>query len=89
MIGNLNHVGVATKHFWLHVDLDVLSTDAMGAVDYPQAGGLSWEELGEITTRILANPSCAGWSVVIYNPDLDDDRTAAHQIVRYIDGSAG
>jgi arginase len=81
----LNHVVAAAKHFWLHVDLDVLSTEAMSAIDYPQSGGLSWGDLGEITSRALAHPSCAGWSVVIYNPDLDTNQTGAHEIVRYIE----
>jgi arginase len=83
----LDHVVAASKHFWLHVDLDVLSTAAMSAVDYPQAGGLSWGDLSEVTTRALAHPSCAGWSVVIYNPDLDADQSDARQIVRYIEQS--
>ena len=81
----LDHVVGAAKHFWLHVDLDVLSTHAMSAVDYPQPGGLSWEDLSEITARALAHPSCAGWSVVIYNPDLDSDRTDARRIVQYVE----
>jgi arginase len=72
----------------LHVDLDVLSTGAMSAVEYPQSGGLSWGDLSEITARALAHPACAGWSVVVYNPDLDGDRTDAHRIVHYIAESA-
>ncbi|WP_167768745.1 arginase family protein [Nocardia sp. CS682] len=35
--------------WWLHVDLDVLSTAAMPAVDYPQPGGLDWSDLAAIT----------------------------------------
>jgi arginase family enzyme len=27
---------------WLHLDLDVLSSEAFAAVDYPQPGGLGW-----------------------------------------------
>ena len=84
----LDHVVAEAKQFWLHVDLDVLSTEAMSAVDYPQPGGLSWKDLSEITARALAHPSCAGWSVVIYNPDLDEDQAGARQIVRYIQESA-
>jgi len=84
----LAHVVSAAQHFWLHVDLDVLSTKAMSAVDYPQAGGLSWADLSEVTTSALAHPGCAGWSVVIYNPDLDADRKGAQEIVRYIEESA-
>ena len=60
----------------------------MSAVDYLQAGGLAWDDLGEITNRALAHPSCVGWSVVIYNPDLDTNRAGAHDIVRYIEESA-
>jgi arginase len=84
----LAHVVAAAPRFWLHVDLDVLSTEAMSAVDYPQPGGLSWGDVSEVTTRALAHPSCAGWSVVIYNPDLDADQRDARQIVRYIEASA-
>jgi arginase family enzyme len=29
-----------TRQWWLHVDLDVLSTEALSAIDYPQPGGL-------------------------------------------------
>ena len=84
----LDHVVNASNRFWLHVDLDALSTGAMSAVDYPQSGGLSWGDLSEITARALAHPACAGWSVVVYNPDLDSDRTDAHRIVHYIEESA-
>jgi arginase len=84
----LDHVAAAAKHFWLHVDLDVLATDAMRAVDYPQPGGFSWGKLGGITARALAHPACVGWSVVVYNPDLDSDRTDAHRIVHYIEEAA-
>lgn len=57
--------------WWLHVDLDVLSTEALAAVDYQQPGGIDWERLEHVTRRILARPGCRGASVVIYNPELD------------------
>ena len=37
-----------TPDFWLHIDLDVLATDAFGAADYLQPGGLTWSELDAI-----------------------------------------
>ena len=77
-------VGLAARAFWLHLDLDVLRTDELAAVDYPQAGGLTWDELGEIGVAALAAPTCAGVSVVIYNPDKDSDGTGAHSIVRFL-----
>jgi arginase len=74
--------------WWLHVDLDVLSTPALPAVDYPQSGGLSWERLEAVAGAALARPGCAGASVVIYNPDLDGG-AAAPRIVRFVTGLAG
>src|SRR5438552_18184633 len=32
----------AVSELWLHVDLDVLSTRSMSAVDYKQPGGINW-----------------------------------------------
>jgi arginase len=70
--------------WWLHVDLDVLATEALGAVDYRQPGGLDWVQLGELTAAALAVPGCAGWTVAIYNPDLDPGGREAGRIVDYV-----
>ena len=75
--------------WWLHVDLDVLASTDFPAVDYPQPGGLTWAELGQITAAALAAPGCAGWSVCIYNPDLDPGRGAADAVVGYLTQAAG
>jgi arginase len=80
----LDHLKASAGGFWLHVDLDVLSTESLAAVDYRQPGGLGWDELRELTGRALADPRCLGWSVVIYNPELDDDGNGARDIVSYI-----
>ena len=76
-----------TRHWWLHVDLDVLSTAALPAVDYPQPGGLSWEQLEALTEALLGLGGCGGLSVCIYNPDLDGD-AAAGRIAQYVAGAA-
>lgn len=73
--------------WWLHVDLDVLDADQLPAVDYPQPGGLSWGELDVITAAALTSPGCVGWSVCIYNPDLDPDRSGAGHILDYLGGA--
>lgn len=70
--------------WWLHTDLDVLSTAALAAVDYLQPGGLSWDQLTEVVTAALAVGGCRGWSVTIYNPDLDPDGAAARRIVELV-----
>jgi arginase len=69
--------------FWLHIDLDVLGSDDFPAADYRQPGGLTWDELLDISAVALAEPRCVGCSLVIYNPDLDPDRTSAARIVRF------
>jgi len=68
---------VTGSGWWLHIDLDVLSTSALGAVDYPQPGGLSWRRLERTVGLLVANGGCAGASVGVYNPDLDEGRSAA------------
>jgi arginase len=72
--------------WWFHLDLDVLSTEALPAIDYPQPGGIGWNELSLVATTALGgNPT--GWDITIYNPDLDPKRIHARRIVRFI-GSA-
>jgi len=70
--------------WWLHTDLDVLATTELAAVDYPQPGGLTWHQLGRLTSTALATPGCAGWSVCIYNPDLDPELSSADAVVGYL-----
>jgi arginase len=75
--------------WWLHVDLDVLASTDLAAVDYPQPGGLTWEQLSQVTSAALAAEGCAGWSVCIYDPDLDPDRRGADDIISYIRQAIG
>jgi arginase len=70
--------------WWLHVDLDVLSSESLPAVDYEQPGGLDWPALTQITQIALASDHCRGWTVTIYNPDLDPEGDGAKAIVSYI-----
>ena len=74
---------LSPARWWLHLDLDVLSTDALPAIDYPQEGGLRWDELETvITTALGAGP--VGWDVTIYNPDMDPTGAHARRIVEFI-----
>jgi arginase len=73
----------AAAGWWCHVDLDVLATESLPAVDYPQPGGLTWTQLERLTAACLNVPGCLGASVVIYNPDLDGGQ-AAERIADYI-----
>ncbi len=57
--------------FWVHLDVDVVDDDLMPAVDYRHAGGLSWEEAGEILRGLLHASGARGLEVTIFNPRLD------------------
>ena len=80
----LQHVRLHTNRWWLHIDLDVLSTEALPAVDYLQPGGLGWSQLTTLTTTALSTPGLAGIDVTIYNPDLDPGRVYAGRIIDYL-----
>lgn len=74
--------------WWLHIDLDVLDRDdfsACGAAgDAAMSGGLSWPELGAMTSSALRVGGVYGWSLGVYNPDLDPERRAAERIVNFV-----
>ena len=74
--------------WWLHIDLDVLDRQefsACGAAsDDAMPGGLSWPELAAIASSALQVGGARGWSLCVYNPDLDPDRRAAKRIVNFI-----
>lgn len=72
--------------FWLHLDLDVLTSDALPAVRYLQPGGLDWDELDAIGRRAVASPNLLGIDVTCFNPDLDPTRESAMMIVNLIRG---
>jgi arginase len=76
---------IAADAYWLHVDLDVLSSDALAAVDYPQPGGLGWAQLDRLAATAKSAPRCRGVSVAIYNPDLDRSRADADKVVAFLE----
>src|SRR5206468_12196889 len=58
---------------------------ACGAAHDPSmSGGLTWTELSAVTAAALDTEGCYGWSVSVYNPDLDPDGREARRIVAYI-----
>ncbi len=78
-----DHLQAQAGRWWLHLDLDVLATEALAAVRYPQPGGLTWEDLEQLTAARQA-PGLIGWNLTIYNPDLDPNRADAHRITHFV-----
>ncbi len=84
-------VGQVARHapgWWLHIDLDVLDRAEFSACGAPGEvmlpGGLSWAELTELTSAALQAGGCRGWSLAVYNPDLDPAGQAAGRIVEFV-----
>ena len=77
-----------TSNWWLHTDLDVLSERDFFARGAPGeislAGGLTWQQLTEVVRTALSVGGCRGWSMSIYNPDLDPDDSQARRIVQMV-----
>ena len=84
----IEHVAAHASRWWLHIDLDVLARSDFSACGAPGevslAGGLTWRQLTQISAPALQHGGCAGWSMSIYNPDLDPDRSAARRIVEFV-----
>ncbi|MFS4506127.1 arginase family protein [Clavibacter sp. Sh2141] len=82
-------LGVAdVSGYWLQVDVDVLDPEVMPAVDSPDPGGCTADELVELL-RALA-PRAVGASVTVFDPDLDPDGRYARVVSDVVvDGLAG
>lgn len=84
----LEHLDRGRSGFWLHLDLDVLSCDALPAVDYPTKEGLTWEQLLETLRPVFADDSMLGASVVIFNPTKDPEGVYAARIIQLLRDAA-
>jgi arginase len=86
-------VGSRTSSWWLHIDLDVLDGNefrACGAATDPSMpAGLTWSELTGITRTALQTDGCCGWSISVYNADLDLEGQEAKRIVAYVAEAIG
>jgi arginase len=76
------------SNWWLHTDLDVLRERDFFARGAPGeislSGGLTWQQLTEVIQTALGVGGCRGWSLAIYNPDLDPDGSQARRIVQLV-----
>jgi arginase len=76
----------ALPGFWVHLDLDVLSTAAMPAVDYPQPGGLDTDQLQELLRPLTTARGFRGMDVTILNPTRDTGGMSARRAVQLLVG---
>jgi arginase len=80
VLRRLSETGV--EQLWIHLDVDVLDPVIMPAVDSPDPGGLTEEELVALLGELLAAPTVRGMHVTIYDPERDPDGSAGALLVR-------
>lgn len=66
--------------FFVHFDVDVLDPSIMPAVDAPDPGGLTYDELQTLLRPLATAPGCKGIEITIFDPDLDPDGKLAAEL---------
>jgi len=66
---------------WVHLDVDVLTTEEFPATPYLQPGGLTIDQVVDLARPIVRSGRCAGVDVTCYDPDMDDDGSSADRLV--------
>ena len=75
----------AAGRFWVSIDVDVLSSEAMPATPVQQDGGLSLDELAELATPLARHPACVGLDLLCYDVDMDDaEHTSGRRLVELL-----
>jgi arginase len=69
------------KGFWIHCDADVLHQSVMPAVDSPNPGGLTFEQLASMLGVLLRSPKAVGMELTIFDPELDPKGNYAAALV--------
>ncbi len=75
--------------FWIHLDVDVLHNELMPAVDSPDPGGMSYEEMEKILRPLLSAEKLAGIDITILDPDLDEEGKYAGEFIEKFVGCFG
>jgi arginase len=70
----------AVDGVWIHLDVDVIDNEQMPAVDSPQPGGLTYEELITLLRTVEATAKVVGLQVTIYDPSRDRDGAYARRL---------
>jgi len=73
-----------TLGFWVHMDMDVLAKEWMFAVDSPEPGGMTPQELSTLLRRAVNSQRCTGMEITIYDPTLDPSGAGADLIINLL-----
>jgi arginase len=73
------------RGFWIHLDADVINPTVMAAVDSPEPGGPTIEEVVDLLTPLVCHPRALGLELTIYDPGLDPDRSCATRLASLLE----
>jgi arginase len=77
--------GEDLRGFWIHLDADVIDPSVMPAVDSPEPGGPSLEEMARLLGPLVRHPRALGLELTIYDPGLDADGRCAERLVQLLE----
>jgi arginase len=72
--------GRGVEGFWVHLDTDVLDPELMPAVDSPEPGGLTHQELATLLQTLTSSELATGMQLTIFDPELDPDGRLAAEL---------
>ncbi len=73
------------KGFWIHLDADVINPTDMPAVDSPEPGGPTLDQIVKLLAPLIRHPRALGLELTIYDPGLDPDRACAGRLVALLE----
>jgi arginase len=73
------------RGFWIHLDADVINPSVMPAVDSPEPGGPTIEELVDLLTPLVRHPRALGLELTIYDPGLGPDGSHATRLASLLE----
>jgi arginase len=73
------------RGFWVHLDADVLDPREMPAVDSPEPGGPTVDEIVELLAPLVRHPRALGLELTIYDPKLDPGGACAARLVTLLE----
>jgi len=77
--------GEDLRGFWIHLDADVINPTLMPAVDSPEPGGPTIDDIVDLLTPLVRHPRALGLELTIYDPSLDPDRLCAARLVTLLE----
>lgn len=80
----LTQLHADAREFMVHLDLDVIAQEEFGAVNVPDSGGLSFEEVRASLAEFVRHKNLIGLDIAQYNPDKDPDGAEARKLVELL-----